>query len=177
MPVLNPRNRTSSSSAVVGRRLNVIDRCREQATRTLASASPWTIRPQDSKEHKMSIADIGLTPDRSFMAALTPIRLEQPDASAKSARLKFLLDLSSGVASHLELDDLLKKVSLGARRVVPSDFALVGLLDSRTGQLNTSAFDFPDDDPLDQSACALLGKVIAERVFSPAELYGEGKKP
>jgi len=119
----------------------------------------------------MSIADIGLTPDSSFMAALPPIRLEQPEIDVKkidlkSARLKLLLDLTNSVVPHLELGDLLKKVSVSARRVVPSEFAVAGLLDSRTGRLSANAFDFPDGDSIDEAAGVLLGEILAERVFT-----------
>jgi formate hydrogenlyase transcriptional activator len=166
MRALTSTNRTSSTSAVVGRRLNVIDRCREQATRTLASANSWTIRSQDSKEYKMSIADIGLTPDRTFMAVLPSIRMQQPEVDVKSARLKLLLELTNSVASRLELGDLLKKVSMGARRVVTSDFGFAGLVDSRTGRLNSNAFDSSADEPLAEAASTLLGEVLAEQVFT-----------
>jgi formate hydrogenlyase transcriptional activator len=166
MHALNSRNRATGTSAGMGRRLNVIDRCREQAPWSVVSGSPWSIRSHDSKEYKMSIADFGLTPDRAFMAALPPIRLEKTDVDVKNARIKLLHDLTSGIASQPGLADLLKKVSAGSRRVVPSDFALAGLLDSRTGQLNLSACDFPGDDSMDQPACTLLGEVLAKRVLS-----------
>src|SRR5208282_2272954 len=171
MQAWNSRNRGSNTSAILGRRLSVIDRCRDQATRTLAFPNPRPVRLQDNEECKMSIADIGLTPDSSFMAALPPIRLEQPEIDVKkidlkSARLKLLLDLTNSVVPHLELGDLLKKVSVSARRVVPSEFAVAGLLDSRTGRLSANAFDFPDGDSIDEAAGVLLGEILAERVFT-----------
>jgi len=114
----------------------------------------------------MIVADVGLTPLSSFMSALPQLRLWQPEVDVKSAQFGLLLDLTKSVAHHLELDDLLKKMTVGARRVIRSDFALAGPLDSESGRLNVTAFDLRDDIMIDDEARSLLGEVLGERVFT-----------
>src|SRR5208337_1593926 len=55
-------------------------------------------------------------------------RRNQSELEVQSARLKLLGDLSNGVMANLDANELLREVTVGIRRVIPSDFALVGLL-------------------------------------------------
>jgi formate hydrogenlyase transcriptional activator len=128
----------------------------------------------------MSVANVGLTPQTPFMTNLPPMRVDwhrmasealdrlraQSEIDAKNARLRLLSDLTKSAASHIELNDLFKKVTAGVRGVIRSDFALAGLLDSETGQLHVHAFDLPDYILLDEEARSVLEDALSERVLS-----------
>ena len=129
----------------------------------------------------MSVAQVGLIPQASFMTTLYPMKLAQPhpgsealerapraqsELEANTARLRFLLDLTNGVATHLELNDLLREATMGVRGVIRSDFALAGLLDSGSQRLKINAFDFSDYLVLDTEAGRYLGEVLGKHVFS-----------
>jgi formate hydrogenlyase transcriptional activator len=60
-----------------------------------------------------------------------------------------LFDPTNSVVANLERDDLLREVTVGATRVIRSDFAMAGLLDSESGRLQIKAFDLPDNIMLD----------------------------
>jgi formate hydrogenlyase transcriptional activator len=133
----------------------------------------------------MSVANIGLTPQTPFMTTLPPMPLERPfvasevldrlraqsEIDAKTARLRLLRDLTKSVAAHLELNDLLKKVTAAARGVIRSDLALAGLLDSETGQLHVHAFDLPDYILLDQEARTSLADDLGQHVFASGKSW------
>jgi formate hydrogenlyase transcriptional activator len=70
------------------------------------------------------------------------------------------------VAANLELNDLLREVTVGARRVIRSDFAIVGLLDADGGRLQVHAFDSPHDTMLDKEAADSLGESLAAHVLA-----------
>jgi formate hydrogenlyase transcriptional activator len=129
----------------------------------------------------MSVAQVGLTPQSSFMSTLYRMKLPQSLAGSENrarllraqselevntARLRFLLDLTNSVAAHPELNDLLREATVGVRGVVCSDFALAGLLDSGSERLKINAFDFPDFLMLDSEAENSLAEVLGRRVFS-----------
>jgi formate hydrogenlyase transcriptional activator len=134
----------------------------------------------------MSVADLGLTPHQSFVGPLPQGRLEQPSARSetlakrydaslrltqseldlKSAQLRLLLDLTNGMVAHVEINDLLREATIGARRLTQSDFAILGLLDLPSGRLRVDAFEFADDTMLDAEAVNSLGEILAAHVFS-----------
>ena len=62
-------------------------------------------------------------------------RRAQLELDVQSARLKLLVVLTNGVIANLQVNDLLREVTLGTRRVIQSDFALAGLLDSEVAGL------------------------------------------
>jgi formate hydrogenlyase transcriptional activator len=130
---------------------------------------------------QMSVAQFGPTPHTSFISTLPGLRVEQPlvdaealgrslrkqsEANAKAARLTVFLDLANSVASRLETDDLLREVVASAREVGHSDFALAGLLDSKTGRFEVKAFDLPAHMSLDEELDSSLAEILGNRVFS-----------
>ena len=134
----------------------------------------------------MSIADLGLTRHQSFVSPLPQGRLEQPlarsetlakryDASLsrtqseldlKSAQLRLLLDLTNGMVARVEINELLREATIGVRRLMQSDFALLGLLDVPRSRLRVNAFEFADNTMLDAEAANSLGEILAAHVFS-----------
>jgi formate hydrogenlyase transcriptional activator len=93
-------------------------------------------------------------------------RRTQSELDVKTARLNLLLDLTQSVVANLELNHLLKQVTVGARLVIPSDFAIVGLFDSESGRSQVNAFDLPDNTTLDNVAVDSLGDILGALVFS-----------
>jgi len=112
----------------------------------------------------MSVAEFGLRSQRSFISTLPKMRLE-PLAGAE-ARLRLLLDLTNSMVAQVELNDVLREVTIGARRLMQSDFALLGLLDSQSGRLRVNAFEFVDDSVLDAEAVNSFGEALAAHLFS-----------
>ncbi|MGC2321432.1 MAG: sigma 54-interacting transcriptional regulator, partial [Terriglobales bacterium] len=121
----------------------------------------------------MSVAGFGLTP-QAFMSPLPQVQLEQPletsrresELDVTNARLRLLLDLTKSMVATVELNDVLRKVTVGARRVMRSDVAVVALLDSETGRLHASAFDFSEGTMLDDEAVNSSVEIQGARVFS-----------
>ena len=114
--------------------------------------------------------------DQVAMAVASSLHLKrshrtQLELEVQSARLKLLVDMTNSMVANLELDSLLKEVTVGARRVVPSDFAMVGLLDSQSGRLQVSAFDLPDDVKLDGRAVSSLAAAIGPHVFATGKSW------
>jgi formate hydrogenlyase transcriptional activator len=93
-------------------------------------------------------------------------RRAQLELGVQSARLKLLGDLTNGVIANLQVTDLLREVTLGTRRVIQSDFALVGLLDSESGGLGVRACDMAEGAMLGREAIDSLGGMFGARVFS-----------
>jgi len=93
-------------------------------------------------------------------------RKNQSELEVQSARLKLLGDLSNGVMANLHADELLKEVTVGIRRVIPSDFALVGLLESESGRVCVNACDMAEDNMLAKEAVDSLGEMFGARIFS-----------
>jgi formate hydrogenlyase transcriptional activator len=134
----------------------------------------------------MSVADLGLTSHASFVSPLPQGRLKQPsersetltksyeaslrflqsELDQKSAQLRLLLDLTNSMAAHVEINDLLREVTIGARRLMQLDFAILGLLDSEGDRLRVNAFEFADETVLDAEAVNSFGETLAAHVFS-----------
>jgi len=93
-------------------------------------------------------------------------RFLQSEVDLKTARLRLLLDLTNNMVAHVELNDLLKEVMTGARRLMQSEFAILGLPDSETGRLRVNAVEFANDTLLDPEAVNSLGETLAAHVFS-----------
>lgn len=136
----------------------------------------------------MSVAEFGLRSQTSFMSTLPQMRLEplagaeaqarchesslrflQSELDLKSARLRLLLDLTNSMVAHVEINDLLREVTIGVRRLIQSDFAILGLLDSQSGRLRVHAFEFADDTILDAEAVNFFGETLAAHVFSTSK--------
>lgn len=123
----------------------------------------------------MSVAGYALTTPRvPFISPLPHMQSETPletsrresELEVKSARLGLLLDLTKRMVADVELNDVLREVTIGARRVSRSDVAVVALLDSETGRPRVNAFDFSDDTMLDDEAVNSLGQALGAHVFS-----------
>jgi formate hydrogenlyase transcriptional activator len=147
-------------------------------------ATDFHLRDEEAgtEGNTMSLAESGMTPQVPFLNALPQMRLEQPEAGSEtlagkamsrcvqselevnSARLRLLLDLARSAAS-LEINDVLREVATSARRIMQSDFAILGLLDPDSGRLYVSASDFPDAAMLNQEALDSLVSALGGRVF------------
>ena len=90
----------------------------------------------------------------------------QSELGVQSARLKLLSDLTDGVMANLKVNDLLREVPVGIRRVIPSDFALLGLLESESGRVCVTACDMAEDTMLAKEAVDSLGEMFGTRIFS-----------
>jgi formate hydrogenlyase transcriptional activator len=126
------------------------------------------LRPHDYSAEEMRF--LTLAADQVAMAVASTLHLErsrrtQSELEMQNARLKFLADLTNGIA-NLELDDLLREMTAGARRVFRSDFAMVGLSDEESGRLQIKAFDLPDDIVVNNGALDLLAAAIGADVFT-----------
>ena len=93
-------------------------------------------------------------------------RRNQSELEVQSARLKLLGDLSNGAMANLQANELLREVTVGIRRVIPSDFALVGLLEFERGGLCVNACDMAEETMLAKEAVDSLGEMFGARVFS-----------
>jgi len=92
----------------------------------------------------MSVTEFGPRSRTTFMSTLPQMRLEtqarryeaswhslQSELDLGSARLQLLLDITNSMVAQVELNNLLREVTIGARRIMQSDFAILALLDSR----------------------------------------------
>jgi len=70
------------------------------------------------------------------------------------------------MAAQVEINDLLREATNGARRLMQSDFAILGLLDSQGGRLRINAFEFADETILDAEVVTSFGQILAAHVFS-----------
>jgi formate hydrogenlyase transcriptional activator len=91
-------------------------------------------------------------------------RSAQAEIDLKSARLKLLFDLTNSMAGTVDLGDVLKQVTTGARKLMRSDFAILGLLDSESGRLHVNAFSLSEGTLLDDEAVGPLAEVLFARV-------------
>jgi len=127
----------------------------------------------------MSAAEFGLRSQTTFMSTLPQMQLDllprpyeaswrflQSELDLKSAQLQLVLDLSKSMVAHVELDDLLREVTIGARRLMQSEVAILGLLDSESGRLRVNVVEFADDTVLDAEGVTALVEVFAAKVLS-----------
>lgn len=123
----------------------------------------------------MSVAGYALTiPLAPFISPLPHMQSETPlgtsrresELDVKSARLRLLLDLTNSMVAAVELNDVLREVTIGVRRLMRSDVAVVALLDSETCRPRVNAFDFSDDATLDDEAVNSIGQALGAHVFS-----------
>ena len=127
----------------------------------------------------MRVADLGLRSQTTFMSTLPQMQLKplatryeaswrflQSELDLQSARLRQLLDLTNSMVGRVELNDLLREVTTGTRRLMQSEFAILGLLDSETGRLRVNAVEFADETLLDAEEMNSLGETLAAHVIS-----------
>jgi formate hydrogenlyase transcriptional activator len=87
------------------------------------------------------------------------------ELEVKSARLRLLRELTNSLASSQDLSDVLREVTDRTRRLMRSDFALLGLLNMESGRFQVNAFELPDDVPLDEEAVDGLAGALGTRVL------------
>jgi formate hydrogenlyase transcriptional activator len=83
----------------------------------------------------------------------------------KSAQLRLLLELSNSLAANRGFGDVLKEVTVGTRRLMQSDLAVLGLVDPKSGQFHVNAVDFPEDPTVDEKAADSLGRALGAHVL------------
>jgi len=130
-----------------------------------------SLRPHDYSAEEMRF--LSLAADQVAMAVANSLHLErsrrtQSELDVQNARLKLLADLTNSVA-NLEPDDVLREVTVGARRVIRSDFAMVGLWNPESGRLQIKAFDSPDDVVLDHEVVDSSAAAIGARALATGE--------
>lgn len=141
---------------------------------SLGVLSVGSLRPHDYSAEEMRF--LSLAADQVAMAVTNALHLErsrrtQSELDVQSARLKLLIDLTNSVVANLDLNDLLREVTVGARRVIRSDFAVVGLLDPESGRLQVNAFDLQDDIMIDSEAVDSLAAAIEARAFTSGKSW------
>jgi formate hydrogenlyase transcriptional activator len=128
-----------------------------------------SFRPHDYSEEEMRF--LSLAADQVSLAVANVLHLERSqnarsELSAMCERLKLLQDLTNSLVANLDLHDLVTGVTAGLRRVIRSDFAILGLLDPESGSLHVNDCDVRDDITLDRETVNSLGEMLAARVFS-----------
>src|SRR6267142_3425943 len=126
-------------------------------------------RPHDYSEEELQF--LSQVADQVALAVANALNLErsrdaQSELEVKRARLRLLFDLTNTVADNLELNDVLRDVTIGTRRLTRSDFAVLGLLDRESSRLHFNAFDASDDAMLDQEVLASWGEMLGAPVLS-----------
>src|SRR5271166_5983220 len=124
----------------------------------LGVLSVASLRPHNYSEEEKRF--LFLAADQVALALSSALHFErsrrtQSELDVKCAQLGLLQDLTNGVA-NLELEDLLRVVTAGARRVIPSDLAVVGLLNPESGRFRVNSFALSDDSMLDGEAVESL---------------------
>ncbi len=125
-------------------------------------------RPHDYSNEEVRF--LSLVADQVALAIFHALSRErsqraQSELEVQSARLKVLGVLTNGVMANLPVNDLLREVTVGIRRVIPSDLAMVGLLDSEGDRVGVSACDMAEDNMLAKEAVDVLGEMFGARVF------------
>jgi len=135
----------------------------------LGMFSVASFRPHDDPEEEVrflsQVADL-VAPAIAHAVDLERSRGAQAELEVKSARLKLLLELTNSLAANQELSGVLREATVGTRRLMRSDLALLGLLDSESGRVHVNAFDFPDDTMFDERTVDSLAEVLGGRVLA-----------
>ncbi len=138
----------------------------------------------------MSTAEFGLAPQTPFVKAQSLVPFKQSFATSETlascyeshfprslasvtmvARLKLLVELSQSLVSgslagEAELEAFLTQLSLRIRRLMNSDFAILGLAHADDGQYQFMTFDAADDSILSQESAGSLAEVFRSHVLS-----------
>jgi formate hydrogenlyase transcriptional activator len=141
---------------------------------SLGVLSIASFRAHDYSADEMRLLSVAA--DQAAMAVANSLHLEksrraQSELDMQSARLKLLLDLTNGVVENLELNDLLREVTVNVKRVIRSDFAMVGLLDPESSRLQVHAFDLPNDVMLEGVAVDSLAAAIGANFFATGKSW------
>src|SRR5277367_1397030 len=104
-------------------------------------------------------------------------RAEQ-DLKRRYEQITFLVDLANTLVTTPHLEDLLRGVTAGVRRVVRSDFSMAAVLDPENGQVLIHCVDPPDNadldgyssDPFVERVCSQILSIEASRTAVPEEI-------
>jgi formate hydrogenlyase transcriptional activator len=126
------------------------------------------------EESTMSVARFGLTREAPLLGLPLQPQLESPletshlesDLEVTDARLRLFVAITSSMVATRELADLLRDATIGVRRVMRSDAAVLALLDTETRRLCVNAFDFSDETTVDEEALESVQEIFEARVFS-----------
>src|SRR5215510_6874454 len=106
----------------------------------------------------MSAVEFGLRSQAPLLNTLSPLAFENP----LTTRLRLLADISTSLAGNAKLEPFLTMLTLKIRRVMVSDFAILGLSHFNDVQFQVKAFDATDDIELNRDSVDSLGKVLWE---------------
>jgi formate hydrogenlyase transcriptional activator len=135
----------------------------------LGMLSVASARPHDYSEEEARF--LSQVADQVSLAVAHALQLQrsrgaQTELEVKSARLKLLLELADNLASTQDLSAVLRQATVGARRLMRSDLALLALLDSENGRFYVNAFDLTEDALLDEKALDSLGEMMGALVLA-----------
>src|SRR5215813_10783676 len=116
----------------------------------------------------MSASEFALTSQTSFVCTLWQ---PQSELDRVNARLKMLVELSAIVIGNRTLDSYLTRLATEIRRLMLSDFAILGLAHFEDEQFQVEAFDAADDIDLSLPAAHSLGKALWGQALSNDETW------
>ena len=125
---------------------------------SVASSRPHEYSQEEVRFLTLVADQVALTV--SSILGLETSRRSQSELKVKSAQLGLLHDLTKSMTATSELHEVLRTATLSTRRVMQSDFALIALLDSEKGRWCVNAFDFSDNNGLEQEALNSLAGTL-----------------
>lgn len=84
----------------------------------------------------------------SQIAAAVEAQRYQQQLERERDRYQLLLEINNMLVSNLDLQELLRAVSLCLRRVIPHDLASLALYEASSNRLRVTALEFPDNEDL-----------------------------
>jgi formate hydrogenlyase transcriptional activator len=140
----------------------------------LGMFSIGSLLPHEYSEEELRL--LSLVADMVALAVVNALNVErsrhaQSELETQNARLALLLDLTNGIAANRGLDDVLRQVTNGTRRITQSDVAVLGLADPTCGRLLLKAFAPPDDVILDEETADRLLEIVGTRVLATGKSW------
>ena len=131
-------------------------------------------RPHDYSGEEVRF--LFLVADQVAVAVANALNLErslraQSDLDSKNARLGLLHDLTTRMAAGTDLKHILSGVTIGARRLMRSDFGILGLRDLDSGQLRVYQCDLVDNPLPDKETVDSFGETLGARVISTGKSW------
>ena len=118
----------------------------------------------------MSATGFGVTPTAHFVSTeFESSGHDQAELEVTRARLALFLRLTKSASAH-GTNDVLREATAGLRRVIRSDFAAVGLLDSESGRLQIAAFESAYS-AVHYSAAESLAQALGQHVSRSGEAW------
>ena len=143
----------------------------------------------------MSAIEFSLTPQSPCLRTLLPVQFENPltgletwaadnerlshvfrSVASTTARLKLLADLGRSAAGNAKLDSVLSELTTNIRRLMSSDFAILGRSLSDDSHFQITAFDSEDDVVLNQESAESLGELFWKHILSTGKLWTGSSK-